>query len=71
MTATVNSNTKDLVARVADSILTIASRVPKSHEHSSSTPEQKARSIANRAAAQAAVTAGALALPPGPLKEGQ
>ncbi len=67
MTATVNSNTQDLVTRVADSILTIASRVPKSHEHSSSTPEQKARSIANHAAAQAAVTAGALALPPGPL----
>jgi EcsC family protein len=57
----------DLLAKVADSILVVASRVPKSREHASRTPEQAARSIANHAAAQAAVTAGALALPLGPL----
>jgi EcsC family protein len=60
------SHEQDLLARISDSILRIASRVPKSEEHSSATPEQNARAIANQAAARAAVTAGALALPPGP-----
>jgi len=59
-------STQNLLAKLADSILRVASRIPKSQEHSSRTPEQKARSIANAAAARAAVTAGALALPPGP-----
>lgn len=58
--------TQNFLAKVADSVLKVVSRIPKSQEHSSRTPEQKARSIANAAAANAAVTAGALALPPGP-----
>jgi hypothetical protein len=59
-------STQNFLARVADAILKVVSRIPKSREHSSRSPEAKARSIANTAAAQAAVTAGALALPPGP-----
>ena len=57
---------QNLVAKVADVILKVVSRIPKSEEHASSAPRQKARAIANAAAAQAAMTAGALALPPGP-----
>lgn len=41
--------------------------VPASRETHSITPVERARSIANSAAAKAATTAGALALPPGPL----
>jgi uncharacterized protein (DUF697 family) len=62
----ITPSTQNLTAKVADVILKVASRIPKSEEHASGTPRQKARSIANAAAAQAAMTAGALALPPGP-----
>jgi hypothetical protein len=62
----ITPSSQNLTARVADVILKVVSRIPKSEEHASNTPRQKARSIANAAAAQAAMTAGALALPPGP-----
>lgn len=53
--------------RVAEAILNFIGRVPRSEEHKSRNPAERARSIANSAAARAALTAGSLALPPGPL----
>lgn len=53
--------------RIAEAILNFIGRVPGSVEHKSRDPALRARSIANAAAASAAMTAGGLALPPGPL----
>lgn len=53
--------------RIAEAILNFIGRVPGSAEHKSRDPAVRARSIANAAAATAAMTAGGLALPPGPL----
>ena len=53
--------------RVAEVILEVAGRVPGTDEHKSRDPAKRARVIANSAAARAAMTAGSLALPPGPL----
>ena len=53
--------------RVAEAILNFIGRVPVSEEHKSRNPAERARSIANSAAARAALMAGSLALPPGPL----
>ncbi len=53
--------------RVAEAILNFIGRVPVSDERKSRNPAERARSIANSAAARAALTAGSLALPPGPL----
>jgi len=53
--------------RVAEAILNFIGRVPISEEHRSRNPAERARSIANSAAARAALMAGSLALPPGPL----
>jgi hypothetical protein len=53
--------------RIAEAILNFIGRVPISEEHKSRRPAERARSIANSAAARAALTAGGLALPPGPL----
>src|SRR5258706_7267706 len=52
---------------VAEAILNFIGRVPGTAEHKSRHPAERARSIANSAAAKAALTAGSLALPPGPL----
>ena len=48
-------------------ILDFISNVPSSKIGSSGDPTSEARRLANRAARRAAVTAGSLALPPGPL----
>ncbi|MEO6927391.1 MAG: hypothetical protein ABI129_12075, partial [Rhodanobacter sp.] len=48
-------------------ILDFISNVPDSKIDSSGDPASEARRLANRAARRAAVTAGSLALPPGPL----
>lgn len=53
--------------RIAEVILKFLGRIPETDETQSFSPVQSARSIANSAAAKAATTAGALALPPGPL----
>jgi len=53
--------------RIAEAILDLAGRVPGTDEHKSRDPAKRARVIANSAAARAAMTAGSLALPPGPL----
>ncbi|MEP7096217.1 MAG: hypothetical protein ABI748_01020 [Dokdonella sp.] len=48
-------------------ILDIAGHVPDTDEHKTHGPERRARAIAGAAANKAALTAGTLALPPGPL----
>jgi hypothetical protein len=53
--------------RIAAAILDFASQIPGSHVHRGLHPEAKARELASQAARKAALTAGSLALPPGPL----
>jgi hypothetical protein len=53
--------------RVTQAILDFVSQVPDSKVDSSKDPSGEARRLANRAAQRAALTAGSLALPPGPL----
>jgi hypothetical protein len=53
--------------KVTQAILDFVSRVPNSKVGNSTNPEAEARRIGNRAAQRAALTAGSLALPPGPL----
>lgn len=54
-------------AGIAQALLPFMAKIPKSQERPSQTPAAHARKKANTAAAQAALAAGALALPPGPL----
>jgi len=53
--------------RIAEAILDFVSQVPDSKVANSKDPASEARRLANRAAQRAALTAGSLALPPGPL----
>jgi hypothetical protein len=53
--------------RIAEAILDFVSQVPDSKVGDSQDPAGEARRLANRAAQRAALTAGSLALPPGPL----
>lgn len=53
--------------RVTQAILDFVSHVPASKIDSSTDPAAAARQLANRASQRAALTAGSLALPPGPL----
>jgi hypothetical protein len=53
--------------RVTRAILDFVSQIPDSKLHSQRNPETEARRLAHRAAQRAALTAGTLALPPGPL----
>jgi hypothetical protein len=53
--------------RIAEALLEAIARVPDSSENASLAPGARARAIARRTSARAAVTAGGLALPPGPL----
>jgi hypothetical protein len=59
--------TADQHSRVTQAILDFVSEIPGSKVGASGEPETEARRIANRAAQRAALTAGSLALPPGPL----
>ena len=54
-------------ARITDVILTLVGTVPDTTRREETHPGRVARAIARRAAAKAAVTAGSLAVPPGPL----
>jgi len=54
-------------SRVTQAILDFVSEIPGSKVGTSTMPETEARRIANRAAQRAALAAGSLALPPGPL----
>jgi hypothetical protein len=53
--------------RIAEAILDYVGQTPAPTEDWNRKPEVRARAIARRAAGQAAVTAGSLTLPPGPL----
>ncbi len=53
--------------RITSAILDFVSQVPDSKIGNSKDPASAARHLANRAAQRAALTAGSLALPPGPL----
>ena len=57
----------DASSRVTRAILDFISQIPDSKVHSRSDPETEAHRLAKRAAQRAAITAGSLALPPGPL----
>lgn len=54
-------------SQVADAILALIGKIPKSGKHASPTPKDAARALANASAAKAALVSGGLALPPGPL----
>ena len=53
--------------RVTQAILDFVSQIPDSKVGNSKDPQAEARQIASRAAQRAGLTAGSLALPPGPL----
>jgi hypothetical protein len=57
----------DASNRVTRAILDFVSQIPGSKVHSATDPETKARQLAHSAAKRAGLTAGTLALPPGPL----
>jgi hypothetical protein len=57
----------DASSRVTRAILDFISQIPDSKVHDQSDPEVEAQRLAKRAAQRAAITAGSLALPPGPL----
>ena len=53
--------------RLVEAILKLLAKVPDTRRHGERMPAMAAREISRRAAAKAAVTAGSLAMPPGPL----
>jgi hypothetical protein len=53
--------------KIAESILDFVGRIPPTAEQESQLPADRVRLIGNKAATKAALTAGTLALPPGPL----
>ena len=57
----------DVATTIASAILGFIADIPKSTERKRRDPTDSSRSTANSAAANAAMAAGALALPPGPL----
>jgi hypothetical protein len=58
---------KTLADRLTRAVLDVAGEVPDTSEHKSRGPEHRARAIASAAANRAALAAGTLALPPGPV----
>jgi uncharacterized protein (DUF697 family) len=56
-----------LSERLTRAVLDLAGRIPATEEHASRSPDDRARAIAAAAANKAALAAGTLALPPGPL----
>lgn len=58
---------KTLADRLTRAVLDLAGEVPDTVEHKSRGPEHRARAIASSAANRAALAAGTLALPPGPI----
>ncbi|MBN8481647.1 MAG: hypothetical protein J0L88_08670 [Xanthomonadales bacterium] len=61
------SSPEDLSARITRHIVDLLARVPSTDESPVDDAGQRARAIAKAAANKAALTAGTLALPPGPL----
>ncbi len=64
---TTSPSDSDVAGTVAKAILGFIADIPKSTERKKRNPTDASRSTANSAAAKAAMAAGALALPPGPL----
>ena len=62
-----SSSGATLNERLTRAVLEIAGRIPETDEYKSRGPEHRARTIAAAAANKAALAAGTLALPPGPL----
>jgi hypothetical protein len=58
---------RSAAAKASDAILDFLGHIPATEKRWSRHPDERARQIANRAASKAALTAGGLALPPGPL----
>ncbi|HKE48847.1 MAG TPA: hypothetical protein VKB52_12345 [Rhodanobacteraceae bacterium] len=56
-----------LSERITRAVLDLAGEVPDTNEHKSRGPDDRARAIATSAANRAALAAGTLALPPGPI----
>ena len=56
-----------LAHQMGEAVLGFVSRIPSSHEALSASPAQRATALTQAAAKKAALTAGGLALPPGPL----
>jgi hypothetical protein len=54
-------------SRAVEALLELLAKVPSTDRHQEKTPGNVAGEISRRAAAKAAVTAGSLAMPPGPL----
>lgn len=54
-------------ARITRTILDVVGRIPSTDEHKAKGPDERARAIVAAAANKAALAAGTLALPPGPL----
>lgn len=61
------NNTGQAGNAIADAILGFIGQVPNSRERPNTNPAHRARAIARGASTRAALTAGSLALPPGPL----
>src|SRR5690554_6026535 len=53
--------------RIASAIFDLLGKVPASEEPAHANPAKRSKSIANRTAIRAGLSAGSLALPPGPL----
>lgn len=66
-TLTVIARDRGIATKVANAIMDFVGHVPSSNKRKSQKPEVDSRNVANSAAANAAITAGTLALPPGPL----
>jgi hypothetical protein len=62
-----DSDHHNAATQVADAIRDFVVSIPPAREHWQAEPEQRARAVAASAARTAALTAGSLALPPGPL----
>jgi hypothetical protein len=59
--------TRSVAARIGQTIIELLGQLPLTEEAASMAPEMRAQEIADAAARKAAVVAGTLALPPGPL----
>lgn len=53
--------------KIAEAILNFVGHIPQTDQRKSRTPDEAARGVATAAATRAAIAAGALALPPGPV----
>ena len=53
--------------KIAEAILNFVGHIPQTDEHKSRNPDKAARAVATTAATKAAIAAGTLALPPGPI----